>query len=107
MTSLLSELDRRQVRSAVIVVAHHRCGPASVTMRLHVSSVTNAATVTATHRDQEGAFVEELDASGVLRCCGEHALDRELSRLKFESGISATLTAWDDLAAIAPDMLDH
>lgn len=64
------------------------------------------AIAVATHHDPEGEFTEFLDATAVLRACGESAFERALGRLTFESGLSIVLNQWDDLARVAPAMLE-
>lgn len=88
-------------------IAEHRFGPATATVFLFIGRNHRGpfAVVFAEHVDPEGTFMEIVKARGLVDRVGEYNLSSALAEIRFESGISAAVTLWDDFARLAPDLL--
>jgi hypothetical protein len=102
-------LEHAGLAGAELVIARHCIGPAQVTVRLVLARTAGRAGAVAVAPPPHTvrSFSEVIDAGDVAERRGERALDRALTALRFESGLTPALTNWNDLAALAPAMLDN
>ncbi|OAM91899.1 hypothetical protein AW736_26325 [Termitidicoccus mucosus] len=95
-----------------IEIARHHDGPAATRVFI-VLAVANVggkrdvfATLTACHTDPEGAWMETVDARGLLDRVGERSLADGLDALHFESGTPTYINTFDGLTEHASSMFE-